>query len=246
MIFYTSLAGFVALGLTAANRWWRLAGTLAAAAALAMMVLSIGLAELDGTFARMPAGDGALHAAKPLLLNVGAAIGAAATLFLLWAAWAQLRRRQLPALPLRNGPDGFGRLARLAHWATAVLVLAALPMGMFVTVLGADAPERASFLATHTAIGIAVLVLAGARLAWRLASPAPPATTAARAVQALLYGSILLFPLSGLLLPADWARVLHGSVLPVVLVAAITAHIGAAAWRHFAGGDRAAIRRMLR
>ena len=80
---YLILAVLLAFTLSHANRFVRAGGTLLAATGLAFIVLSIILADLDGTFAALPAGVGA---PGPLLLNAQAAIASAAMLFLVWAA----------------------------------------------------------------------------------------------------------------------------------------------------------------
>jgi cytochrome b561 len=271
---YLLLALVLALSLNAGNRWLRAAGTALAATALAMIVVSILLADFDGTFANRPPPETALSALTPAILNVQAALAGGAVVFLGWAAIAQLRRAPGEAPPLRNTHTRFGRVSRTAHWATAVLFLAAVPMGMFVTVLPETAPERAEFAATHVSIGLTVLLVIGVRLAWLVASPPPPLsghsraeTRAAHAVRLLLYALALALPVSGVLMslaggeiialygaalpiapiaPNDlWPR-LHGAILPLLLYAVLALHIGAAIKHHFADRDRAAIRRMLR
>ncbi len=63
---YLVLAVALAFTLNHANRLVRAGGTLLAAIGLAFIVLSIILADLDGTFAALPAGMGG---SGPLLLN---------------------------------------------------------------------------------------------------------------------------------------------------------------------------------
>jgi cytochrome b561 len=272
--FYLALAVVLAVTLNAGNRWLRAGGTLLAASALVMMLASILLADFDGTFARRPPPANALAALTPAVLNLQGAIAGVAALFLVWTAVVQLRRTHPGPLPLRNTSASFGRVSRSAHWATAVLLLAALPMGLFVTVLPATAPERAEFAATHISIGLTVLLLIAVRLVWLVASPPPPlaghgraAKGIAIAIRVVLYALALALPLSGVLmvlasgeavvllgtaLPiapivpnALWAR-LHAAVLPLLLYGVLALHIGAAIKHHFADRDRAAIRRMLR
>jgi len=72
---YLILAVVLAFTLNHANRFVRAAGTLLAAIGLAFIVLSIVLADLDGTFAALPAG---LGEAGPLLLNAQAVIASVA------------------------------------------------------------------------------------------------------------------------------------------------------------------------
>lgn len=238
MSFYLSLALFVAVALNARSGWWRSLGTLAAAVALAFMAWSIWLANGDGTFAALAPGA----RWRAWLLNGQAVVAGVAVLCLLGAAVVQVRREVGP-VAVRNDGAGFGLASRYAHWATAVMVLAALPMGVFVAVL-AEGPVRAEFAAIHRGLGIAVLAVVIARLGWLVVSPPPSTSVAARAVQALLYALMLVLAASGLLLDrgAPWPAV-HSAALPVILLA-LAAHIGAAAINH--RRDRQAVRRMLR
>jgi len=153
---YLILAVVLAFTLNHANPFVRAGGTLLAAVGLAFIVLSIVLADLDGTFAALPAGMGA---ARPLLLNAQAVIASAAVLFLLWAAWRQVRRPMAVPIPWRNTGDAFGLVSRYAHWASAVLILCLLPMGLFMTVLPEESPDRGMFVAVHQTLGVTVLVL---------------------------------------------------------------------------------------
>lgn len=271
---YLLTALILAVTLNSANRWLRAGGTLLAASGLAMIALSIGLANTDGTFARMPASDAAWRPLTPFMLNAQALVAGVAALFLGWAAWAQSRRTVTTPLPAANTADRFGRISRYAHWTTAMLVLVAVPIGLFVTVLAPIAPERAEFLAAHQSLGLVVLLVVAARLAWLAISPPPPLADSspgearnARALHLGLYALVLLFPLSGLMMalaagvpvaffgfPIDvpaigtastW-QTLHGLILPLAFYAAIAVHVGAVAKHHFADSDPRAIRRMLR
>ena len=263
--FYLILALFLALSLNQPAPIPRALGTLVAALALALIAWSIVLANLDGSFAAMP---GSL---KPLLLNAQAVVAALAALFLLWASWAQLRRRVEGGLPLANTAAGFGWLSRLAHWAMGVLMLVLIPIGLFISVLPPGHPEREAFIATHQSLGIAVLGLVALRALWLRRSPAPAAQPApswqlraARLGHLALYGLMIGFPLTGLLLNAargdtmdvfGWtmppvmapqaglaavAGALHNLVLPALFHATILLHLAGAL------KGRAVLRRMLR
>ena len=172
--FYLILAAFLAFTLNQSSRILRVLGTLTAALALGMITWSIILANLDGTFAAIPADASLAERIKPFVLNTQAGIAATAALFLLWAVWAQAVRRVAEKLPLRNTPSVFGRVSRYAHWMVGTLILILLPMGLFTSVLAADHPERAVFMATHQALGVTVLLLVVLRLLWLGQSPPPP------------------------------------------------------------------------
>ena len=276
--FYLILAVFLAFTLNQSSRILRALGTLTAALSLAMIAWSIILANLDGTFAALPADARLADRIKPFILNTQAAIAAIVALFLLWAVWAQGTRRVVEKLPLRNTPTGFGRVSRYAHWVIGTLILILLPMGMFTSVLAADHPERGVFMATHQALGLTVLLLVVLRLLWLGQSPAPPMRAdvqpwkrhLARATHLGLYGLMLGFPLTGVLLTAwrgdalevyGWSvsgllapdaqlaaivAVVHNLVLPAVFYLAIFAHLGAVTKHHFGERRLHEVRRMLR
>lgn len=272
---YLVLAVALAFTLNHANRFVRAGGTLLAAIGLAFIVLSIVLADLDGTFASLPAGMGG---SGPLLLNVQAVIASAAVLFLLWAAWQQVRRPLTAPVPLRNTGGTFGLVSRYAHWASATLILCLVPMGLFMAVLPAGSSDRDMFVAVHQTLGVTVLALVLLRLAW-LGRSAPPPLPAdlrpwerrlAGALHPVLYALILGLPVTGLLLSVSqggpleiygwmaplsaptgsgsasvWA-VLHNQILPVLFYGVIAMHLGAVLKHHFVARRPADVRRMLR
>jgi len=272
---YLILAVVLAFTLNHVNRFVRAAGTLLAAIGLAFIVLSIVLADLDGTFAALPAG---LGEAGPLLLNAQAVIASVAVLFLLWAAWQQVRRPVAVPVSWRNTGDAFGLVSRYAHWASAVLILCLGPMGLFMSILPECSPDREVFMAVHQTLGVTVLVLVLLRLTWLRRSAPPPLPAdlklwerrLAGALHPVLYGLVLGLPVTGLLLsllqggpleiygwmvplPAGVGRgawsvwaVLHNQVLPVLFYGVIAMHLGAVLKHHFLARRPADVRRMLR
>ncbi len=276
--FYIILAVFLAFTLNQSSRILRALGTLTAALALMMIAWSIILANLDGTFAAIPADAGLADRTKPFVLNAQASIASFAALFLLWATWAQCTRRIAEPLPLRNTDKAFGHISRYAHWVIGTLILILLPMGLFTSVLAPDHPERPVFMATHQALGLTVLLLVVLRVFWLSLSPAPPIREdlqpwkrqAARATHLALYGLMLGFPTTGILLTvwsgetldvfgwslngpiapneqlAAFAAVVHNLVLPAVFYIAIAAHLGAVTKHHFVERRPLEVRRMLR
>jgi len=205
---YLVLAVIIATTLTSGNRQVRSLGTVIVAAGLAMIAVSIVLANLDGTFAGHAARSTGLEAWTPIMLNLQAAVALLTLPFLLWVAWAQWRRGAVSTPGAFNAAARFGQVSRVLHWATATLVLIMIPMGLFASILPAGSVERPMFLAAHQSLGMTVLVFGAARLVWLLVSPAPPLSPAMKAWERRLarlshlglYALILGFPLTGFLL----------------------------------------------
>ncbi|KPP87548.1 MAG: Cytochrome B561 [Rhodobacteraceae bacterium HLUCCA08] len=165
---------------------------------------------------------------------------------------------------LTNTATRYGAVARGLHWAMALLVIAALALGLIgkVTPRNADTVDWLQVLySLHKTIGVTVLALAVLRILWALSQPRPAPlhperrleTLAAEAAHWLLYGAILVLPLSGWVMhaaedgfaPIWWP---FGQTLPFVpksdtiagiaggvhflaaiaLVATLAAHIGGA------------------
>ena len=96
------------------------------------------------------------------------------------------------------------------HWTIAALVLINLFIGLFHETL----LEGIRTIPTHKAIGVTVLVLSIARLAWRLTHRPPGLPNhlreweraAAKAVHWLFYALLLAMPLTGWLWSSDVTR----------------------------------------
>lgn len=108
---------------------------------------------------------------------------------------------------MQLGSRTYTRTAITLHWAVALLIFVAFPLGLYMQDLPLS-PQKLKLYAYHKWIGVTVFVLAAARLAWRLAHPAPPPPPhlrawerrAAAGVHAALYGLMLAVPLSGWLM----------------------------------------------
>jgi cytochrome b561 len=97
---------------------------------------------------------------------------------------------------------GYTATAKWFHWITATLIIAALPTGAVIQHI--KDPSKMAFYAIHESIGLLVLALALARLAWRLTHPVPPhegvpawMRRAADGVHHALYAAIILQPILG-------------------------------------------------
>jgi cytochrome b561 len=108
----------------------------------------------------------------------------------------------------------YGRVARLFHWTIAILILAAIPLGLICGAIGQKAADprlaelRSVLLFWHKSIGVTVLVLAVARILWRLGHKPPALPThmpngerlLAKAVHCLLYIVMVGMPITGIML----------------------------------------------
>ena len=192
-------------------------------------------------------------------------------------------------MPKSNSTSAYGSVARTFHWATALLILTIIPVGILANnlteqlqnpdfVLTEAAINRVFFLfSLHKTLGVAIFFIALARIFWAISQPKPgllngdhkAEALAAETVHWLLYGSLLLVPLSGWmhhaattgfapiwwpfgqnlpLIPKDEtvAELFSTShhVLQWVLIASLVLHILGAFKHHLLDGD-ATLRRML-
>ncbi len=105
----------------------------------------------------------------------------------------------------QDGVKGYNAGAMLLHWAIALAILFQLAGGFAMMRLDVlpDA-SRFAFFQWHKTVGLMVLTLTLARIAWRLLNPAPAHAPmsrleagAAHLVHTLFYALMLLVPLSG-------------------------------------------------
>lgn len=126
----------------------------------------------------------------------------------------------------RRGASPYSTGAIILHWTIAALIIAQVPLGWQ---MGEDSPGRFALVQLHKSIGITVLLLTLARIAWRLAHRPPPLVAhgweaaLARFIHGLFYVLLLALPLSGWLLVST-SRV----QVPTVL-------FGFIPWPHFPG-----------
>ena len=101
----------------------------------------------------------------------------------------------------------YTRTAIVLHWLIALLILAAFPLGLYMSDL-ALSPLKLRLISYHKWLGVTVLLLAVARLVWRAGHPPPalPGTIplwqqrAAHVLHFLLYVLLFAIPLSGWLM----------------------------------------------
>lgn len=120
-------------------------------------------------------------------------------------------------MSLRNTSASFGGISKTFHWVTALLILTLIPLGFIATDMAHALQDpsipstnddilRTVFLfSLHKTIGVALFFVALARIFWTLSQPKPGLLNAdkpaesllAETVHWLLYGSLVLVPLTG-------------------------------------------------
>ena len=107
---------------------------------------------------------------------------------------------------VRSTAPRYGEVARWFHWTIALLIIGNLAVGL----LHDSLPKAwmGSVMGAHKAVGLTVLALSLARLAWRLGHPAPRQManhaawekTLATTTHWVLYAFMVLMPLAGWLM----------------------------------------------
>lgn len=120
-------------------------------------------------------------------------------------------------MSLSNSTKSYGSVAKTFHWLTALLILSALALGLIadraaqavvdpnVASTDADVARAALLFSLHKTIGITVFFVALLRIFWALIQPKPGLLNAEHKLEALaaetvhwlLYGSLVLVPLTG-------------------------------------------------
>lgn len=108
-----------------------------------------------------------------------------------------------------NTNTTYGSVTRSFHWLTALLILTLIPVGIIATDMPYDTSEqlarKAWLFSLHKTLGVTVFFVALLRILWALGQTKPTSlhpkrqleTFAAETVHWLLYGSLVLVPLSG-------------------------------------------------
>lgn len=184
-------------------------------------------------------------------------------------------------MSLNNSDRSYGGVAKTFHWLTALLIFAVVPVGIVANDMSFETSEQLArkvlLFSVHKTLGVTIFFVALARIVWAMRQPKPGLLNANRPLEAtlaetvhwLLYGSLVLVPLTGWLhhaattgyapiwwpfgqsLPfvpkddavADLFAGLH-QVLIVVLVGSILFHVAGALKHHVVDKDNT-LRRML-
>lgn len=117
-------------------------------------------------------------------------------------------------MSLRSSATSYGLVARLLHWLVALLILFTATLGLRMVRLptgsDAEATLAAGFYSLHKTVGVALFFIVLCRLVWALFDrrPAPVhperrlETALARLVHGLLWGAMIVMPVSGWLFHA--------------------------------------------
>ena len=132
--------------------------------------------------------------------------------------------------------ERYSRGAIAFHWTIAALAIANLAVGF----LHDPIPALGAYMGAHKAVGLTILVLTLARIAWRVTHPAPPPPgdlpawqrIASRVTHWALYALTLLLPLTGWMMvsgsevrrPLTWFGVFDLPYLPVGKAAGDVGH----------------------
>ncbi len=184
-------------------------------------------------------------------------------------------------MTLSNTTSHYGSVTRSFHWLIALLVLTLIPVAMIAQELPYETAEqltrKALLFSLHKTLGVSVFLIALLRILWAVTQTKPASLHPKRKVETLLaetahwllYGSLVLAPLSGWIhhaatsgfAPIWWPL---GQSLPMVpkseyvaavaggfhwvfgkvMVVTLIAHLAGALKHHFIDQD-ATLRRML-
>lgn len=112
-------------------------------------------------------------------------------------------------MSITNTSGSYGTIAKSLHWITALGIVMVIPLGIIANGLPYDTPEqlalKAWLFSLHKTVGLTIFFAALLRIAWAVSQPKPNPlhperrleTLLAEVVHWLLYGSLILVPLSG-------------------------------------------------
>lgn len=102
--------------------------------------------------------------------------------------------------------------ARALHWLSALLILSTIPAGVIMLQDGLSRPLQDSLFMFHKNIGVVILLLVLARIAYRLANPPPPLPATVPTLQARVAGlvHVLLYVVLIVMAVSGYVRVVAG------------------------------------
>jgi cytochrome b561 len=146
-----------------------------------------------------------LDSAKPMLLWIQVVIAFISGWALLIVAYKQSKNTEVLELPTENEPDRYGRMSRILHWVTAMLIITLIPLGIFTTMIPEDAWFRNHYYVVHKTIGMIVFALVMIRLLWNKRSKRPELDETLKLVEKkwahrahiALYVMMIMMPVTG-------------------------------------------------
>lgn len=105
-------------------------------------------------------------------------------------------------MQLKNTKNHFGLIAIILHWLMAFIIIGLLAIGLYMVDLP-NSLQKLKLYGWHKEFGFLVLMLAVARLVWRLSNVTPVLTMprwevfAARAVHWIFYLLMIAMPITG-------------------------------------------------
>jgi cytochrome b561/polyisoprenoid-binding protein YceI len=112
-------------------------------------------------------------------------------------------------MPAANTATRYGSVARTLHWITALLILTAIPLGLFANQMpyatGDELAAKAQLFSLHKTLGVTAFFVALIRILWAFTQARPEPlhpdrvweTRLAELVHWTLYLSLVIVPLSG-------------------------------------------------
>ena len=112
-------------------------------------------------------------------------------------------------MALTNTSQRYGGVTKMFHWVIALLILTLLPLGLFANDLPYETSQeltrKAWYFSLHKTLGVTMFFVALARIVWAISQPKPGLLNAdhkvesfaAETVHWLLYGALIIVPLSG-------------------------------------------------
>lgn len=115
----------------------------------------------------------------------------------------------LRVMALQNTPESYGSVARVLHWLTALLIFSLIPLGLLANrapfTNDAEIAFKFWLFSMHKTLGVTLFTVALIRILWAVTQPKPEPlhpgrkaeTFLADLVHWLLYGSLVLLPVTG-------------------------------------------------
>jgi cytochrome b561 len=107
------------------------------------------------------------------------------------------------SMAIKNTDERFGAVAQFVHWSIFLLFVVQFVIADWM-IDAPKSPDKWALYDLHKSLGLTVLFIVFLRIGWRLSNPQPtpptglsgPQRLAARASHYILYGAMLLMPIS--------------------------------------------------